>query len=307
MEREKIIVGTRGSALALVQAELTENLLRAAFPHIEIDRKVIKTTGDRRIDVALKDVAKSEGVLDKGVFTKELEIALATKEIDVAVHSLKDVPTVIDTQFIITAVLKRAPIRDVLITKTPNGIKGLPQAASVGTSSVRRARQLEWMRPDLRLLDLRGNVPTRLKKISESKKYDAIVLAEAGLIRLGLLNAENNELYYEVLDERSFYPAAGQGAIGLEVRSDDAWLIDCLKSINHDQTLACILAEREFLRLLDGGCSTPVGVFTKIEKDELHMFARVFPEEGGEPRISTVIGYVNEPLKCALKLFSELK
>lgn len=305
-DRELITVGTRGSDLALVQATATEALLRAAFPDVEVVRKIIRTTGDRRTDVALSEVAKSEGVIDKGVFIKELEMALVAGEIDVAVHSLKDVPTVIAPHFTIAAVLERAGIRDVLICKNAEGLDGLPLGARVGTSSVRRARQLQWLRPDLQLCDLRGNVPTRVRKLAESSDYDAIMLAEAGLVRLGFLPSDDELLHYDILDEQMFYPAAGQGAIGLEVRSDDSWMQELVRKISHEHTFVCITAEREFLRLLDAGCHTPVGVFSKIEGEELHMSARVFPELGGEPTLSSVVGRVDNPIAAALELFTTL-
>lgn len=304
--RKKIIVGTRGSELALWQAEATENLLRAAFPDVEVVRQVIKTTGDRRTDVALSQVAKSEGILDKGVFTKELEIALEAGEIDVAVHSLKDVPTVLSDRFIIPATLERAGVRDALVCRAEGGLAALPEGAKVGTSSVRRARQLQWLRPDLLLCDLRGNVPTRLNKLAQGEEYDAIMLAEAGLLRLGYLERNDLGLHYAILPEDEFFPAAGQGAIGLEIRSDDTWMNDCLKQINHDQTFVRVTAEREFLRLLDAGCHTPVGVYSVLHDGELSMHARVFPEEGGEPKVAQVSGSAAEPLAVAKELFETL-
>jgi hydroxymethylbilane synthase len=195
--RNKIIVGTRGSELALWQAEATESLLRAAFPDMEVVRQVIKTTGDRRTDVALSQVAKSEGILDKGVFTKELEIALEAGEIDVAVHSLKDVPTVLNDHFMIPATLERAGVRDALVCRTEGGLAALPEGAKVGTSSVRRARQLQWLRPDLLLCDLRGNVPTRLNKLAQGEEYDAIMKIINDLKEL----LSNEDLRYALIKE----------------------------------------------------------------------------------------------------------
>ena len=176
----------------------------------------------------------------------------------------------------------------------------------MGTSSVRRARQLQWMRPDLQLCDLRGNVPTRVRKLADGSDYDAIMLAEAGLVRLGFLPAMVDGLHYQILEEQTFYPAAGQGAIGLEVRRDDGWMQAVVKKINHEQTFICVTAEREFLRLLDAGCHTPVGVYSKIVGPEIQMSARVFPEQGGEPLVSSVVGRSEYPLAAALDLFSKL-
>lgn len=311
----KLIVGTRGSELALVQAAATEAALAAAFPHLLIERKVIKTTGDRRTDVSLADVAKSEGTFDKGVFIKEIEEALDAGEIDIAVHSLKDLPTTLENRYRLAATLERAPVRDALISLLPGGIDGLPSGARVGTSSVRRAEQLRWMRSDLKILDLRGNVPTRVRKLAEDGTYDAILLAEAGLVRLGFIpevcKCEGAEIVIgfpslEVtrLPEDLFFPAAGQGAIGLEVRVGDGPSQAYAEGINHPQTWLRITAEREFLRLLDGGCHTPVGVFSTLTNDIITLHARVFPDAGGMPKSGTASG--NDPLAIALKLFNSL-
>ncbi|BCX46237.1 porphobilinogen deaminase [Haloferula helveola] len=308
MTNQRIIIGTRGSDLALVQATATEAALRDAFPELELVREVIRTTGDRRTDVALSEVAKVEGVLDKGVFTKELEIALEDKSIDVAVHSLKDVPTVLEPGFEIAGTLPRAPIRDVLVMTVPGGIDALPEGATVGTSSVRRARQLEWLRPDLKVVDIRGNVPTRLRKVAAGE-FDAIMLAEAGLVRLGhpmdrVCEVEGVSLHFAPLDEEQFFPAAGQGAIGFEIRSGDDVTRERIASIVDGPTLVRVTAEREFLRLLDAGCHTPVGVFTILDGENLTMAARVFPDEGGEPKTGRVGG--SDPITVAKELFESL-
>lgn len=305
-ERNTIIVGTRGSELALVQADATETLLRRKFPELEVRRQIIKTTGDRRTDVALSEVAKSEGHLDKGVFTKELEIALSKGEIDIAVHSLKDVPTILADEFLIAATLERAAVRDVLICKTSGGLEALPSGAVVGTSSVRRARQLLWLRPDLRIADLRGNVPTRIRKLMETDDYAAIMLAEAGLARLGYLPGTDGPLHFHILDEAEFFPAASQGAIGLELRADDPWMREIAQVITHPQTFVRVTAEREFLRLLDAGCHTPVGVYSILDSGSLRMSARVFPEQGGDPQLASAEGRADDPLAVAGKLFATL-
>jgi hydroxymethylbilane synthase len=302
----RIRVGTRGSELALYQANATEELLRQAFPDCEIERVIIKTTGDKRTDVALNEVAKAEGDMDKGVFTKELEMALDANEIDIAVHSLKDVPTVLAERFAIAATLERAGVRDCLITRHDGAWDDLPAGARVGTSSVRRAKQLQWLRPDWEITNLRGNVPTRVKKLADGDEYDAIMLAEAGLARLGFLENPDSPLHYHLLDEEIFYPAAGQGAIGLEIRAEDDAMRACCEAICHRPTMTCVTAEREFLRLLEGGCHTPVGVFSRIDGDTLHMKARVFPECGGDPQIAEAHGSLQEPLLIAATLFKNL-
>lgn len=298
----RLVIGTRGSELALVQATATEAALAAMFPDLQLTRNVIKTTGDRRTDVALTDVAKVEGIFDKGVFIKELEQALDVGEIDIAVHSLKDLPTTLDPRFSLAAVLPRAPIRDILVSLAPTTLNDLPAGARVGTSSVRRARQLAWLRPDLTILDLRGNVPTRLRKLAEDGTYDAILLAEAGLVRLGFLGAVESDgggpeelegfpgLAVRRLDPAEFFPAAGQGAIALEVRAGDAAARGLAETIGDADTWRRITAEREFLRLLDGGCHTPVGVHSRLEGGVIHLAARVFPEHEGAPRSGAAHG-----------------
>ena len=312
---EPLIIGTRGSELALAQADAVQAALVRMFPGMQIERRIIKTTGDRRTDVALAEVAKVEGVFDKGVFIKELEQALDDGSINIAVHSLKDLPTVLDGRFALAAVLERAPVRDVLVTRCGGGLDALPAGARVGTSSVRRACQLQFLRPDLCVVDLRGNVPTRLRKLAAGGPYDAILLAEAGLVRLGYLPATSSsdgaEPILDVpglsalrLDEDVFFPAAGQGAIGLEVRAGDNRSLVPADSINHPETWTRVTAEREFLRLLDAGCHTPVGVYSALVDGELHLHARVFPEAGGDPRQGEARGA--DPHEVAQALFQSL-
>lgn len=301
-------LGTRGSALALKQAEMTEAALAAAFPDLTVERVIIKTTGDRRTDVALKDVAKAEGIWDKGVFIKELEVALEQNEIDVAVHSLKDMPTVLDDQFTLQAVLERAPVRDIWVGKISwNEVK---KGHRVGTSSVRRARQLQFLHPGIKIQDLRGNVPTRLKKAAQDEDYDGIILAEAGLHRLGyptegVFEIARYPLFVQCLDEKTFLPAAGQGAVAFETRSGDIATAEIIDALNHQETWDRITAEREFLRLLDAGCHTPVGVTTELHGEVLDMTARVFPErEGAMPLTAKASG--TNPMEVANLLFQKL-
>jgi hydroxymethylbilane synthase len=309
-------IGTRGSELALVQATATEAALAAAFPDLLLERVIIKTTGDRRTDVALADVAKAEGVFDKGVFIKELELALDDGTIDIAVHSLKDLPTVLTPRFALAAVLERASVRDALVTRDGATLDEIPAGARVGTSSVRRAKQVEFLRPDLQVVDLRGNVPTRLKKLLDGDAHDAILLAEAGLVRLGYLPERSGNdgpepvtgmpgLFVRRLDESVFFPAAGQGAVGLEIRADDKPGRVFAESINHADTWLRVTAEREFLCLLDAGCHTPVGVFSSLADGALHLRARVFPEAGGVPKTGEARG--SDPLTVAKDLFLSLQ
>jgi len=313
---QNLVIGTRGSELALTQAAATEAALGAAFPGIQLVRSIIQTTGDRRTDVSLANVAKVEGVFDKGVFIKEIEDSLAAGEIDIAVHSLKDLPTVLDSRFELAAVLERAPVRDVWLARDPaHALDALPAASRVGTSSVRRARETTYHRPDLIPCDLRGNVPTRLRKVAAGEACDAAILAEAGLVRLGLLPLEPDSegpeeipghpgLFAWRLDPAHFHPAAGQGAIGLEIRAGDASARAAVAAIRHQPSWLRILAEREFLRLLDGGCHTPVGVFSTLQNGELHLRARVFPEAAGDPRHGEARG--SDPIATATTLYQSL-
>lgn len=309
-------IGTRGSELALVQARMTEVALSSLPLPPALERVIITTTGDRRTDVSLAQLAKAEGIFDKGVFIKELEQALAEKTIDLAVHSLKDMPTVLEEGFALAAVLPRAPVRDVLITRAPGGFSALEAGARIGTSSVRRARQIAFLRDSVAVKDIRGNVPTRLRKLADGADYDAILLAEAGLVRLGLLPLKNSSinetiigfpgLHVTRLAENVFFPAAGQGAVGLEIRSDDTSARALAEQINHLPTWRKITAEREFLRLLEAGCHTPVGVYSQLDETTgtLRLHARVFPESGGLPRLSEATG--TDPLETARALFDNL-
>ena len=311
MSGERLVLGTRGSALALAQAEMTETLLRAAHPGLEIERKVITTTGDRRTDVPLAEVASSEGHLDKGVFIKELEVALAAGEIDVAVHSLKDVPSDLEGGFALAAVLERAPNGDVLVTKSSGGLDAMLEGAAVATSSVRRKRMLESRRGDLKVVDVRGNVPTRLRKLAEQEGMDGLILAEAGLVRLGLLEdgvvrSGEAELYAETLDHEWFLPAAGQGAVALEIREGDETAAGWCAAINHELTEIAVTAEREFLVLLGAGCDTPVGVRCEIKGETLKMWARVFSEEEDSATVAVVEGSMWEPRELARRLKENL-
>lgn len=324
-ESRPLILGTRGSALALFQANLTQAMLEEAIPGLRLRQEVIRTTGDRRTDVSLAQVAKVEGVFDKGVFIKELESALDSGGIDLAVHSLKDVPTLLDARFELAAVLERAPTADVLVCREPLTLEALPHAARVGTSSVRRARQVAFLRPDLQVDDLRGNVPTRLEKLLDGGRYDAILLAEAGLVRLGYLPEVSvaggpepvllmEGLFACRLPREQFYPAAGQGAIGLEIRCGDERTAAFAREVNHLPTWLQVTAEREFLRLLDAGCHTPVGVFSQFEDGVLHLHARVFKEVGmldanlPSSSIPPLVGRASgtDPLLVAQQLFDSL-
>jgi hydroxymethylbilane synthase len=285
---KKLMLGTRGSALALAQNELALRVLMAAHPGLEIGVSVITTSGDR----GLRPDRKA-GL--KGLFTKEIERALLALEIDVAVHSLKDVPGRPDPALVIGAVLERAPSEDLLIAKrTPVRV--------VGTGSVRRGRFLKWRRPELEVRELRGNVPTRLLKLRESDDLDAIVLARAGVGRLGI-DLGHEGFHVEHLD---MPPAAGQGIVALQARKDDWPTLELLRLVNHEPTWICARLEREFLRLLDGDCDLPVGVRTRLEGAELHAHAVVFDAESPAPREAETSGAAGDPERLAAELFKQI-
>ncbi|MES2736570.1 MAG: hydroxymethylbilane synthase [Verrucomicrobiota bacterium] len=282
MSQPTLTLGTRGSELALTQTRMVTEDLQAAHANLNVVRQIIQTSGDKRQDLRFSEF-NAVAQVDKGIFIKELEIALENSEIDAAVHSLKDVPSDLAAGFVIAAVLQRAPIEDVLITRDACTLETLPKGARVGTSSVRRAAQLKWLRPDVEIVEIRGNVPTRVKKVLGEQPLDAVLLAAAGLIRLGLMEGshiqiEGNTLSALTLDPVTFLPAAGQGAIAIECRAGDETSIQAVRALNHAETEARVTVEREFLRLLGAGCQTPVGAHTWITGDQLTMAVRVFNE-----------------------------
>jgi len=277
----KIILGTRGSELARAQARLVEKAIQAAQPDTKIETRIIMTRGDKA-----RLLERQAG--RKGLFTAEIEQALLEGSVDVAVHSAKDLPSETNPDVEIAAVLPRGPMDDVLVSKHPGGFASLPQSAIVATGSVRRKRQLLWKRADLKLVDLRGNVPTRLRKLSDNN-WDAIVLARAGLARLSLspadheISFEGRQLSIEILPVDIFLPAGGQGIIALEVRANDENMMAIVDLVNDHKTLLCLRAERDFLRLLHGDCNCPVGVLATIKGDKMKLRAQLFTDQSAAP------------------------
>lgn len=307
----QLLLGTRGSELALTQTEMVKAALAAAWPDLSVSHEVIRTTGDLRPDLKLSEFNRGDRPTDKGVFTKELEEALQAGRVQAAVHSLKDVPTELGEGFEIIATLPRAPIEDVLISRTTGGLDALPAGALVATSSVRRARQLKALRPDLRVEDIRGNVPTRLKKLAESADLSAILLARAGLVRLSLFEPAHDcagvPLHMTVLPADQFLPAASQGAVAIEAYRPTDALRRVFAGINHVPTFQCILAERHFLALLQAGCQTPVGVHTVISGDTISMHAIVFPEDAtASPQRAQITAPMAAPQAAAAALHAAL-
>lgn len=263
------VIGSRGSNLALWQARWIEAKLREAGHRARVE--IIRTSGDKIRDVALAEVGAKSGV-GKGVFTKEIEDALLAGDIDIAVHSLKDLPTTLPDGLKLAAVPERADPRDALVGKT---LEQLEPGDRVGASSLRRAALLRHLRPGVEMLDIRGNVETRLGKL-DAGDYDAILLAVAGLERLEL-----GDRIAERLDPGLFYPAIGQGALGVEIRSDDGETSAAMEAVEHRPTRAAADAERAVLHGLGGGCQFPLGGLARVEGDTLRLTAAVVAGDGG--------------------------
>jgi hydroxymethylbilane synthase len=302
---KNIALGTRGSELARAQTFLVEKAIRQAHPGMAIETTVIATQGD-------KTKALDPRAGRKGLFTAEIERALLSGEVDIAVHSAKDLPSETSPGLEIGAVLSRAAMDDVLISKHPGGLASLPRGATVATGSVRRQHQLLWIRADLHVIELRGNVPTRLRKLAENE-WDAIVLARAGLERLGLLHArtqisfEGQRFFLEILPCEVFLPAGGQGIIVLQVRSDDQRTKTIVDPVNDRGTLLCLQAEREFLRRLQGDCNCPVGVLANIEDGKMKMRAQVFLQGAVAPYQGEVEGEPDRRERLAAQLLDRLR
>lgn len=241
-----LTIATRGSQLALAQARWVAGRLAALHPGLTVELEIIKTTGDKILDVPLAQVG------GKGLFVKEIEDALLAGRAGLAVHSMKDVPSDLPQDLILAAVSEREDVRDVLVSRRGGGLETLPQGGRVGTSSLRRQAQLLALRPDLVMVPVRGNVETRLKKL-ESENLDAVVLAAAGLNRLGLKDVPAHPL-----EPATMLPAVGQGALGLECRAHDQWVRGLIAPLDHPPTAAAVAAERGFLARLEGGCQVPI-------------------------------------------------
>jgi hydroxymethylbilane synthase len=262
----RLRIGSRGSQLALWQAHHIRELLRQRGHEVELE--IIKTTGDKILDVALAKVGT------KGMFTKEIEEALAEGRVDLAVHSLKDLATELSPGFEIAAITKRENPRDVFCSKKYRSIEELPRGARVGTSSLRRQAQLKAMRPDLEIHPLRGNVDTRLRKL-EAGEYDAIILAAAGLNRLG-----KTELVKQVIPAEVMCPAAGQGALGIEIRAGDSTIRQHLVFLDDADARATTTCERALLNKLGGGCQVPIGASAEIRNGRIHLEGIVAHPDG---------------------------
>ncbi|HNT87235.1 MAG TPA: hydroxymethylbilane synthase, partial [Candidatus Hydrogenedentes bacterium] len=279
---DRVVIGTRGSLLARTQSDWVAAQLRAQWPDFEVVIEHIATRGDKIRDVPLAQVG------GKGLFTKEIEVALLDGRVDLAVHSLKDLPTELPEGLALGAVPVREDPRDALVSKGRATLDALPSRARVGTSSLRRRLQLITRRPDLEVVDLRGNVPTRLRRVSEGD-LDAAVLAAAGLRRLG-----QSAIIAQALPPEVMLPAAGQGALGIEIRADDERIMALLGFLQDSAAAAEVAAERALLAALGGGCQTPVGALGRVEGDLLRLYAGICDPDGGRVLRTEIEGRIED-------------
>ncbi len=268
-KKSKIVIGSRGSKLALWQANYIKKELERKNRNIKVDIKIINTRGDKILDVALSKIG------DKSLFTKELEIQLLKRKIDLAVHSLKDLQTEIPKGLKLAAVTKRYHVEDVLIAGNKGiTIADLKEGAVVATGSLRRTCQLLHVRPDIKIVELRGNVPTRIKKFLKSD-WDAIILARAGVERLKLKKYISSYIHTDLM-----LPAVGQGALGIEIHEDNLFINELLQTVHHEDTYCAVLAERSLLKALEGGCQVPIGALARVKTNGLYLDAMVGSLEG---------------------------
>jgi hydroxymethylbilane synthase len=294
MKKNSVKIGTRGSQLALFQAELTKAKLLEKFSEIEVEIVIIKTKGDKILDVALSKIG------DKGLFTKEIENALLAGEVDIAVHSLKDLPTTLPEGLKLGAVLERGEFRDALVSKDGRKLHELTENDVIATSSLRRKASLLRYNKNFHIVDIRGNVNTRLRKMEEGY-CDATVMAAAGLQRLEL-----DHYITEIINPETIIPASSQGIIAIESRIDDTETEKLLNAINHEPSWIAGEAERGFLRAIEGGCQVPVGCFSKLIKEEITLTGFVASTDGSVYLLETETGSVDQPKATGEKLARKL-
>ena len=291
--REKLVIGTRGSKLALWQSEYIKGLV-AEITGLPVELKIIKTTGDKILDVPLAKVG------GKGLFTKELEVELIAGTVDLCVHSMKDVPTELPEGLCISATPERVDPRDALVSGAGYSLETLPQGAKVGTSSLRRISQVRSLRPDVEIVDVRGNLDTRMRK-AENGEVDVVILASAGITRMGWADRITSYIPTEQM-----VSAVGQGAIGIEIREDDAFMADVMDKIGHGPTMLCVTAERVVMRKLEGGCQVPIGAYAQLQGDALVMDAVVGSVSGDRILRAHLEGPANQPIELGELMVAEL-
>lgn len=292
--RPVVRVGTRGSRLALIQTDLTLAALREAHPDLEFEVVIVTTQGDANQTAALAGMGL-------GVFVKEIELRLDIGDIDMAVHSLKDMPTVLPDGMAIGAVLERADPRDVLVSHLGTKLAELPAGARIGTSSPRRVAQVAEQRPDLEIVPIRGNVDTRLRKAA-GDECDGTILAAAGLLRMGL-----GDVITEYLAPEEFVPPPGQGAMAVEIRSEDDRMSEMMAAINHPETAAEVTAERAFLEALGGGCQVPVGAYAAGYSDLLTLTVFMGAADGSATYRDRVVGSASDASGLAAMAWERLR
>lgn len=292
--KKTITVGTRKSMLAMWQSNHIASLLKKQYPECEVVLQKIVTKGDRILDVPLAQIG------GKGLFTKEIETALLDGSVDLAVHSLKDMPTTLPEGLCLTAITERVAPGDAFVSNKYNSLAEMPEGAVLGTSSLRRKAQLLAARPDLEIKDLRGNVDTRLKKMDEGQ-YDAIILAAAGLTRLGY-----SDRIKETLDPKLCIPAVGQGALAIETRTDNKEVREMLEFLNDRDTKVCTSAERAFLGLVEGGCQVPIGVHAEVKGDDMHVEAIIATLDGKTVLRDTIDGNAEKAVELGKKLGNKM-
>jgi len=293
--KHKLILGTRGSELALWQANFIKKELEKFHKNLSIELRIIKTKGDKILDVALSKIG------DKSLFTKEIENELLNRKIDFAVHSLKDLQTKIPEGLKLAAVTKRHNVEDVLISrKKGTTIFSLPENAKVATGSLRRRSQLLHLRPDIQVFELRGNVPSRIEKFLKSD-WDAIILARAGVERLKL-----NKYISSIIPTELFLPAVSQGALGIETQENNYLALEILQSIHDENTFIETRAERSLLRSLEGGCQVPIGAFAKVKQNGLYLDAFIGSLDGSITFRKKIRGAKSNPIKLGKQLAKDL-
>lgn len=293
--KKKIIIGSRGSELALWQANFVKRELEKKHQQIIAEIKIVKTKGDKILDVALSKIG------DKSIFTKELETQLIARKIDIAVHSLKDLQTQLPEELKLAAVSKRHPVEDVLIAKKKGTtLDNLRENAIVATGSLRRKCQLLHLRPDIKVVDLRGNVPSRIQRFLKSD-WDAVILARAGIERLNL-----KKYISSYISTNHILPAVGQGAIGVETHIENNFVNDLLLSLHDENTYIAVAAERALLRKLEGGCQVPIGAFAEVKSNGLFLDSLIGSLDGTLTFRKKMRGSKNNPEQLGVKLANNL-
>ena len=291
----KLVIGTRGSKLALFQANLVKSKLEKAYPTLEVVINIIKTKGDKILDIALSKIG------DKGFFTKEIQDALHKKHVDIAVHSLKDLPTELPKGTRIGAIMERASHRDVLVSIDGKKLADFTSEDKIATSSLRRKSQLLQINKEVKIIEIRGNVDTRIRKMHDGH-CQGLIMAAAGIERLGL-----QEHISEYLNETQMLTAPGQGAIAIEIREDDNSTLEFLSVLNHKESVICVTAERSFLNRLEGGCQIPFAAHATLDGDHLVLEGLVATLDGRKMQRETIKGNSKDAIQLGIDLANSIK